>query len=244
MDAAAASQERSPVEICAGGERLWLLPERAVWWPRRSTLLVADLHLGKERALLAEGVVAPEGVLQETLRRLSHLEALLQPARVLVLGDLVHAASGLDAEVVETVAAWRRGQRAAWELIPGNHDANVPEVPPEWGITLRPEEVLEDGLLLRHDPRPDPRGMVWGGHLHPVVLLRGALDRMVLPCFLVGTARAVMPAFTRFSRGVRVEPEAGERVYALAGGAVVEVDPSACESRRSARAVWAATMSR
>ena len=37
------------------------------------------------------------------------LEALLQPARVLVLGDLVHAASGLDAEVVEAVAAWRRG---------------------------------------------------------------------------------------------------------------------------------------
>ena len=71
------------LETEAGGERLWLLPDRAAYWPRTETLLVADAHLGKAAAFRREGV---------------HLCAFPYAGR--------HVHSGLAA-----LAAWRLGQR-------------------------------------------------------------------------------------------------------------------------------------
>ena len=41
------------------GEQLDLLPEKAIWWPRRRTLLVADVHCGKDATFRAMGVPVP-----------------------------------------------------------------------------------------------------------------------------------------------------------------------------------------
>ena len=35
------------IELC--GTRLWLLADRAIFWPARQALLVADVHIGKVR---------------------------------------------------------------------------------------------------------------------------------------------------------------------------------------------------
>ncbi|CAN5366364.1 hypothetical protein BH10PSE17_BH10PSE17_35830 [soil metagenome] len=43
------------------GERLELLPERAIWWPGERTLLIADVHFGKGAAFRALGVPVPRG---------------------------------------------------------------------------------------------------------------------------------------------------------------------------------------
>ena len=59
------------VEVRTGGEQLWLMPERAAWWPARRTLLVADLHLGKSETIRSFGAPIPSGVLDESLGRLS-----------------------------------------------------------------------------------------------------------------------------------------------------------------------------
>jgi len=34
-----------PIEHC--GQTLWLLADKAIYWPARRALLVADLHIGK-----------------------------------------------------------------------------------------------------------------------------------------------------------------------------------------------------
>lgn len=209
------------------GERLHLLPDRAIWWPRRKTLIVADLHLGKEESLHDLGVPVPSGVLDETLMRLDRLLAATGARRLVVLGDLVHRQEGLTDEVVETVTRWRERFDGDLDLVPGNHDELVKRLPAPWRVARLAAAVLDSPFVHLHDALPHAGGYALGGHLHPVVRLDGGIDRLLLPCFVVGDRRAVLPAFTRFSRGVRVLPESGDHIYAIADGAVVEVPPSA-----------------
>lgn len=74
------------------------------------------------------------------------------------------------------------------------------------------------------EPEPQPGGYVLGGHLHPCVTVgaRG-FDRVRLPCFHFGAQSGVLPAFGEFT-GARALPRAdGDRVFAIAAGAVHEV---------------------
>lgn len=225
MTATLATDGERTLPIC--GERLHLLPERAIWWPRRSTLVVADLHLGKEQSFIDQGIPMSSGVLEETLARLDHLLRLTASRRVVVLGDLVHRPEGLSEEVVETVARWRERFDGDLDLVPGNHDELVAVLPARWRVTRLAAAVLDPPFVHFHDAMPHPGGYALGGHLHPVVRLEGRFDRVLLPCFVIGARRAVLPAFTRFSRGVRVLPESGDRIYAIVEGSVVEVPSSA-----------------
>ena len=49
------------LEINVASERLWLLPDRAAYWPRTKTLLIADAHLGKAAAFRRAGIPVPSG---------------------------------------------------------------------------------------------------------------------------------------------------------------------------------------
>ena len=78
------------VEIHFAGERLVLLPERALFWPRTATLVAADFHWGKGATFRAAGIPIPVGATSDDLSRLD--EALHRTAadRLIVLGDLFH----------------------------------------------------------------------------------------------------------------------------------------------------------
>ena len=64
-----------------GSERLWLLPERAVWLPQARTLLLADLHLGKAETFQAHGIPLPSDGDAGTLNTLLELAARWRPAQ-------------------------------------------------------------------------------------------------------------------------------------------------------------------
>src|SRR5688572_8544209 len=85
---------REPPSILAGGEPVTLLSERAVWWPGARTLIVSDLHLGKEHAFAVLGVAIPDGVLEESLGRLGRCAEQWGAERIIVVGDLLHARLG------------------------------------------------------------------------------------------------------------------------------------------------------
>ena len=50
-------------DLCieVAGEPVWLLPERAVFWPQGGTLVTADLHWGKAATFRSAGVPIPGG---------------------------------------------------------------------------------------------------------------------------------------------------------------------------------------
>ena len=57
------------LDLC--GQRIFLLPERAVFWENSSTLVVADVHLGKAATFRKYAIPAPGGITTDDLSRLN-----------------------------------------------------------------------------------------------------------------------------------------------------------------------------
>ncbi|MDB4951373.1 MAG: metallophosphoesterase [Gemmatimonadetes bacterium] len=212
-------------EIVVAGERLVLLPERAVLWPRAGTLLVADTHFGKAAAFRAGGLPVPGGTTAEGLARLDRALDRTGAGRVVFLGDFLHARQGRAPATFQSLGEWQR-RRATVDLVlvRGNHDRGAGDPPKEMQIRCVDPPLLEAPFVLAHHPDPAPHGYVLAGHVHPAVLLTGrGRQRARLPCFWFGAWGAVLPAFGGFTGVAEVAPAAGDRVFVVADGEVVEV---------------------
>jgi len=207
------------------GERLTLLPERAVWWEARGMLLVADPHWGKAATFRASGIPVPSGTTMEGLARLDSALARTGASRVVFLGDYLHAREGRAPGTLDALAAWR-ARRFGLELllVRGNHDRHAGDPPPELGVECADPPRVEPPFVLAHHPDPSPLGYTLAGHLHPAVRLAGpGRQRERLPCFWFRRGVAVLPAFGDFTGAADVRPEPGDRVFVIAGDRVLEI---------------------
>ncbi len=219
-------------EVLIAGESLVLLPERALWWPARATLMVADAHIGKGTAFRALGVPVPAGSSDDTLARLAGLLERHAPRRLIFLGDLIHARSAREPGLMQRFAALRR-DGCDWLLVRGNHDAHA-GVPPELALTVVDEPWADGPFALCHHPAPQPGRYVLAGHVHPAVRIEAGGDRLRLPCFAFGEAVGLLPAFGQFTGHADQTPAPGLRLYACAGERVLAVPHSS--ARRRSRA--------
>ncbi len=207
------------------GHRFELLPERAVWWPERRALLVADLHWGKAEAFQGRGIPVPSGILTAELERLAKLIADYPVDDIYVLGDLIHDDVGITDEVSDEIAVWRAANPTTMKLVPGNHDRHLAALPSAWNVDVLAPQVTYEPIALVHHPVGVPNHFAFCGHLHPtyVVRGRGRRDRLRCPCFHVADDMCVLPAFTEFSGGVRVERRPNHRIFVVAEESVLEV---------------------
>lgn len=223
---------RETLTIEVVDECVELLPERAAWWGRRRTLLVSDLHLGKEQAFATLGIGVPSSVLDETLARLGRCVADLGAERVLVLGDVLHARHGLTPAVVDRVSAWRRALRVEIGVVPGNHDRDLATVAASWHLTTHGTELTDGPFRFVHEPDAGVEGrFTWAGHLHPAVALAAGSDSVRLPCFRIGARVGVLPAFSRFTGRAGVPVGPSDRLFAIAPDRVFAVPSPAPASR-------------
>ncbi len=202
------------------GEEVELRADRSLFWPRRRTLIVADLHFGKADTFRAAAVPVPGGA-DETLARLDRAVDATAAERLVVLGDFWHARPGRTPQLVNELSAWRRA-RAALEvvLVRGNHDAAGP---PPWADAW-PGETADPPFAFAHYPDESPAGYVLAGHLHPGVRLGGPGRQSVrLPCFWLRDRSAVLPAFGSFTGSAAVAPTPGDRVFAIADAEVIRI---------------------
>ncbi|HEU4723191.1 MAG TPA: ligase-associated DNA damage response endonuclease PdeM [Gemmatimonadaceae bacterium] len=211
--------------VIIAGETLELCAERAVWWPRRRILLVADPHFGKAAAFRALGVRVPRGTTGDALARLDVLVARLAPARIEFLGDFLHAREGRNPGTFAAIAAWRaRHAGIEMRIVRGNHDRRAGDPPAEVGMACVDGPVREGSLALAHHPAPCDDAYVLAGHVHPCVVLVGrARQRERLPCFLFGAEVGVLPAFGDFTGCAEVEPNEGDEVWVVAADQVMRV---------------------
>lgn len=210
-------------ETMVAGERLTLLPERGVYWPRKETLVIADPHFGKAASFRASGVPVPEQTTLDNLARLDAALARTRAQRLVVLGDFLHARRGRSPELLATLARWReQNAQLPILLVRGNHDDRAGDPPTEWGIECRDEPSPEPPFVWRHEPAASEQGYTLAGHVHPAVSLSGPGGfNVTLPCFYFGQLYGLLPAFGDFTGTVAVRPRAGDAVYVLADGAVI-----------------------
>ncbi len=216
--------------ITLAGHELQLLPERAVFWPGRSWLLVADTHWGKCQTLRDAGAGVPAGPLLADLDRLRSVAERTASTRVVVLGDLIHGASSFAPGMDDLIQEWRATLSYDVALVPGNHD-RVMSSPrgrarlDVWRIELLPSVVELDGLRLRHEPANMASMPTLCGHVHPAVRMRGRGESMKLPCFWYDAANRtlVLPAFSSFIDGASVKAGPDDDRWAIAGNRVISV---------------------
>ena len=219
----AASWQDLAVEIA--GETFILLPERAAYWTRTRTLLLADPHFGKAAAFRAAGIPVPSGATAEGLARLDAALTRTGARRIVCLGDFLHAREGRAPGTMHALEEWRR-QHAELELmlVRGNHDRRAGDPPLELGISCVSSPHYETPFVFAHHPAYSSDGYVLAGHLHPGVRLSGpGRQHARLACFWLGPTVGVLPAFGDFTGLADVEPEEGDRVFVVVEQQVTEV---------------------
>ncbi|AHG39841.1 DEAD/DEAH box helicase [Pseudomonas syringae CC1557] len=213
------------LSMTLAGEELWLLADKAIYYPARRALLIADAHFGKAAAYRKLGQPVPHGTTQENLRRLDSLLNEYPTEHLIFLGDFLHAPESHAAGTLAALEHWRAGRPTLpITLIRGNHDKRAGDPPAYLNIEVVPEPLIVGPFALQHEPDPHPEFHVLAGHVHPVYHLYGrGRQSLRLACFYIGKRITLLPAFGEFTGGFRIRPEEGSSVYVTGGDAVWRV---------------------
>ena len=210
------------VALDLAGETLWLLADKAVYWPARRALLIADVHFGKAAAYRRLGQPVPHGTTADNLRRLDRLLQAHDCDWLIFLGDFLHARESRAPATLAALAGWRAGHpNLRLTLVRGNHDRRAGDPPAGLAIETVAEPLRLGPFALQHEPTPCPGHYVLAGHVHPVFHLGGrGRQRLRLPCFCLDEAVGLLPAFGQFTGGFAMDARAGRRLYVVGDGGV------------------------
>jgi len=214
----------SVVEIA--GERLLLLPEKAVYWPAQQMLIIADIHFGKAASFRAQGIPVPRGTTTENLLGLDALVERHRARHVVFLGDFLHARAAHASSTQQAMLAWRQSRPGLrLTLVRGNHDKHAGDPAAILDIELVDEPHMVGPFAFCHHPDLDldGGGYALAGHVHPAWVLATRFDSLRLPCFVVGSERMILPSFGSFTGGHVVRREAGDAIFVTSGEAVHSV---------------------
>lgn len=188
---------------------VWLDSRLALWLAHERILVIADLHWGYAASHRARGNLLPMWGDEQLGERLRALLADYQPAEMLWLGDVVHAAEGSAA-----AEAFLRTASVPVTVVAGNHDRH-------WrgkgaATVQRGRFFLHHGDVARTVP---PGQVEVIGHHHPAVCWSdGAGGVIKMPALVVNTERLVLPAFSPWAAGADCSPllTASSTVWAVA----------------------------
>lgn len=210
------------MEVTIAGETILLHPLKGLYWPRESTLMLADLHLGKATHFRREGIAVPTEVRGQNLKHLHQLMADFEVQRLLFLGDLFHSNYNQSWEHFDE---WMQEYPGVdFELVMGNHDILTPEDYQRVGLKVHPEGLKCGPFWLTHEPieKEHAEGFNLAGHWHPGVRLHGlGRQSLRLPCFYFNRYQGVLPAFGAFTGKLTLQPRKGDKVYVVAEQEVV-----------------------
>ena len=192
------------VPLSFAGQEFAITQGRALYWPRESALLVADLHLEKASFFAKHGQMLPPYDSRETLERVALAIRATGAHRVYTLGDNFHDSAGsarLEEHAAGMLAALTRA--VEWVWITGNHD---PAMEARSGGAVA-EELEIAGLVLRHEAQRGETRPELSGHFHPKLRVKLRGRHVARPCAVIsanegGAGRMVLPAFGALTGGM------------------------------------------
>ena len=193
------------------------LVDRTLYLPAANTLVLADLHLGRDRTSAVELPVGERNDIHERLE--THLESV-SPSHVVLAGDLLHSFDRVPTGVSESLQSIKDridDAGATVTVLQGNHDTMLSTL---LSGPTQSEYQLSDDVIVAHGHRRPTRGAerYIVGHEHPTILVEGARRPCALACTdqFDGSEVVVLPAFTRLARGTLVNGlEAADSVSPL-----------------------------
>jgi uncharacterized protein len=202
-----------------GGHQWQAMADRALFWPTRRALIVADLHFEKASWYARSGQYLPPFDSEATLARLTALAERTSAAELWCLGDNFHDADGPErlsdaAHVMLEALAGRL--RLVW--ITGNHDADAAFAGESHA------EIEVDGVILRHEAEAGETRPELSGHFHPKIRVATAARSISRPCFVIGGNRLLLPAFGALTGGLDARDPALARFHQPGARALVATE--------------------
>ncbi|QNR22612.1 ligase-associated DNA damage response endonuclease PdeM [Croceimicrobium hydrocarbonivorans] len=209
--------------ISISGEELWLLPERAIYWPDQRRLFIADTHFGKISHFRKNGIKLPEEAAKENLLRLERLLYATQAKEVYFLGDLFH--SELNQEWLGFKQVIALFPSTEFHLIGGNHDILDEMSYYRARLKYHPEGLKLGPFFLSHEPLEEFEGYNLCGHIHPGVRLKGAgRQSLRLACYFFSPNQGILPAFGEFTGTFNLKVKKEDRVFVIAENRVIQIN--------------------
>lgn len=192
--------------------------DKCLFFPKEGILVIGDLHIGYEKALIESGILVPEMQVKEVIEDLKKIIKKIQDEnhsikKIVFLGDVKHMFSFDYSEkknfnkILEFLHEYASEKDII--IIKGNHDTS------ELGLPLKNYHIEGDLAFLHGNASfPEVFGknvqIVVSGHLHPSVTLaeNPGVKKESYKCFLVGKSRGkefiVVPSFVDFYEGTPV----------------------------------------
>lgn len=171
---------------------------------REKTLVVADLHLGYEAALRAQGVSLPRFQKQHMVERLGNLVERYSPETLVVNGDFKHEFSRnltQEWQDVLDVLDFLEG-KAEVVLVRGNHDNYLKTILSSRRRALQPFHQAGPYTVVHGHEAFLPEGPLILGHEHPSLRLKDTIGAAVsVPCFAATREVVLLPAFSPLAYG-------------------------------------------
>jgi len=187
------------VPLSFGGVAFQALSSGALYWPARRALLVADLHLEKGSWFAARGQMLPPYDSIATLNAVAQAVDRTDARELWCLGDSFHDAAGCERLSGDAQAALRAlTARVDWHWIVGNHDPLFSDC---FGGTVA-DEVLLDGIMLRHEARVGEARPELSGHFHPKLRVNMRGRSVARRCFVATSTKLILPAFGALTGGL------------------------------------------
>ncbi|AXA79697.1 ligase-associated DNA damage response endonuclease PdeM [Achromobacter xylosoxidans] len=208
------------LDIVLAGEAMVLSGARAMFWPARGRLIIADLHLGKSHVFRRAGIAVPGGATRGDLDRLAALVARTAARELWIVGDLLHGPAA-QAAWRDAWLEWRR-QHAGLDVavLAGNHDRALDGGVLE--VRQLGDACVDGPFLFSHIPRAGANGQhVIAGHMHPKTSVPGVPRSW--PAFWLRAGLTVLPAFSDFTGGHIVDGGEGGLIVACVAGTPIPV---------------------
>ncbi|GAC1501402.1 MAG: ligase-associated DNA damage response endonuclease PdeM [Steroidobacteraceae bacterium] len=214
------------VSLLIHGETLVLHPERALIWPRRRTVIVADTHFGKSSHFGRHGIPVPAGTDEADRHRLTRLVTAFDARRLIILGDFLHAPITAGTSDADDLQHWAERLAMSLEIhvVAGNHDLHASRLPPlHWWES----HWIDPPFCFVHDA--NRRRLIGAdslftvsGHVHPVIRLRSLGKSMLrVPIFWQKSAGLILPSFGQFTGGFAITPDEDDRIFGVGPTAIV-----------------------
>jgi uncharacterized protein len=192
----------------------YILLNKAIFFPEKGILAIADLHIGYEQMLKENGLTFPLSQLEETKKEIREIiKKLKSPLKkIILLGDVKHYfpyEKKEKFEIKELIGFLEEFvPLKKIKIISGNHEKVKLNNLEYSDFILEKEIFFTHGDKLFKEIENKKIKYLVIGHLHPAIILKEGIKKEKYKCFLTGKWKGkkviVLPSFLSINEGTQI----------------------------------------